>query len=262
MADDARRDGLRHRDLLRGRRRRHARAGSRPAATAARRAARCAGFRAPSPRCCSRSPCACSSGRFDRLVDDETIFTGVTYTDAHITLTGLTIVAVALAARRRHRARQRRHRPPRPMAGRRRSSRRPSCYVLVSLVGWYVNSFIVKPNELVRERPYITHNIEMTRQAYGLDRITLRPFPAESGRRRHRRRGQPRDAREPPALGLARAAGHAAADSGNPHVLRFPRHRHRPLRPRRHGPPGHARHPRAQHRQAAARAAATGSTKS
>jgi uncharacterized protein len=36
-------------------------------------------------------------GRFDRLVNDATIFTGVTYTDAHITLTGLTIVAVALA---------------------------------------------------------------------------------------------------------------------------------------------------------------------
>jgi uncharacterized membrane protein (UPF0182 family) len=28
-------------------------------------------------------------------------------------------------------------------------------YVLVSIVGWYVNGFIVKPNELVRERPYI-----------------------------------------------------------------------------------------------------------
>src|SRR6185436_2402242 len=31
-------------------------------------------------------------GRFDRLVEDQTIFTGVNYTDANITLTGLTIV--------------------------------------------------------------------------------------------------------------------------------------------------------------------------
>jgi uncharacterized protein len=119
-------------------------------------------------------------GRYDRLVNDETIFTGVTYTDAHITLTGLTIVAVALAAggllaifnglsARRVRWLI--------------ASVAPAiaCYILVSLVGWYVNSFIVKPNELVRESPYITHNIEMTRQAYGLDRITLRPFPAEAG---------------------------------------------------------------------------------
>jgi uncharacterized membrane protein (UPF0182 family) len=119
-------------------------------------------------------------GRFDRLVNDATIFSGVTYTDAHITLAGLTIVAVALAlgglialinAVTAPRARWL------------VASILPAaaCYVLVSMVGWYVNSFIVKPNELVRERPYITHNIEMTRQAYGLDRITLRPFPADSG---------------------------------------------------------------------------------
>jgi uncharacterized membrane protein (UPF0182 family) len=47
-------------------------------------------------------------------------------------------------------------------------------------VGWYVSSFLVKPNELVREQPYILHNIEMTRQAYGLDRFVLREFPAET----------------------------------------------------------------------------------
>src|SRR2546423_10964458 len=38
-----------------------------------------------------------------------------------------------------------------------------SCYVSLLVVGWYVSSFIVKPNELVREQPYITHNIELTR---------------------------------------------------------------------------------------------------
>ena len=37
-----------------------------------------------------------------------------------------------------------------------------------------------KPNQLVRERPYIAHNIEMTRQAYALDRMTQREFPAET----------------------------------------------------------------------------------
>ena len=48
------------------------------------------------------------------------------------------------------------------------------------MLGWYVTSFIVKPNELVRERPFITHNIEMTRVAYALNRIAQRPFPAET----------------------------------------------------------------------------------
>src|SRR4029077_12857997 len=53
------------------------------------------------------------------------------------------------------------------------------CYVGVGVLGWYVNSFIVKPNELVRERPFIANNIEMTRQAFGLHRLAQRPFPAE-----------------------------------------------------------------------------------
>src|SRR5271169_6179069 len=36
-------------------------------------------------------------GRFERLLDDHTIFGGVTYTDAHVTLTGMLVVCVALA---------------------------------------------------------------------------------------------------------------------------------------------------------------------
>ncbi|HET9492549.1 MAG TPA: UPF0182 family protein [Methylomirabilota bacterium] len=39
--------------------------------------------------------------------------------------------------------------------------------------------FRVTPNELEAERPYIVHNIRMTRQAYGLDRIVEREFPAD-----------------------------------------------------------------------------------
>ncbi|HUK32468.1 MAG TPA: UPF0182 family protein, partial [Vicinamibacterales bacterium] len=119
-------------------------------------------------------------GRFDRLFDDQTIFTGVGYTDAHVTLTGLTIVAGALvlgafiafvnavsAPRLRWLV----------------AAVVPAaiCYVIVSTLGWYVGSFIVKPNELVRERPYIANNIQGTREAFGLNRITQRPFPADSG---------------------------------------------------------------------------------
>src|SRR5712691_7374281 len=55
------------------------------------------------------------------------------------------------------------------------------CYLVVSLLGAYVNGFIVKPNELVRETPYIAYNIEMTRRAYGLDRVVQHAFPAEAG---------------------------------------------------------------------------------
>jgi uncharacterized protein len=118
-------------------------------------------------------------GRYERLLDAHTIFTGVTYTDAHVTLTGMLVVSAALALgavlaivssltdpRIRWLV----------LAG----LPAVACYVAVSLVAGYVSSFIVKPNELVREQPYITHNIEMTRQAYGLNRVVQRPFAAET----------------------------------------------------------------------------------
>ena len=119
-------------------------------------------------------------GRFDRLFDDQTIFTGVGYTDAHITLTGLTVVAGALvlgavvafvnavAA---------------PKLRWLVAAVVPAAiaYFVVTILGWYVSSFIVKPNELVRERPYIANNIQFTREAFGLNRIVQRAFPADSG---------------------------------------------------------------------------------
>jgi uncharacterized protein len=41
-----------------------------------------------------------------------------------------------------------------------------------------IEKFRVQPNQLAAERPFITHNIRLTRQAYGLDRIETREFPA------------------------------------------------------------------------------------
>src|SRR5260370_13338448 len=54
------------------------------------------------------------------------------------------------------------------------------CYVVLQVVAWYVSSFIVKPNELVREQPYIAYNVDLTRQAWGLNRVAQREFPAET----------------------------------------------------------------------------------
>src|SRR6266699_2727913 len=53
-------------------------------------------------------------------------------------------------------------------------------YLAVQILAWYVSSFIVKPNELARERPYIAYNIAFTRQAYGLNQLLPREFPAET----------------------------------------------------------------------------------
>lgn len=52
--------------------------------------------------------------------------------------------------------------------------------VLVSgIYPWFQQKFLVEPNELVRERPYIEHNIAFTREAYALDEVQSESFPAE-----------------------------------------------------------------------------------
>jgi uncharacterized protein len=119
-------------------------------------------------------------GRFERLFETHTIFSGVTYTDAHVTLTGMLVVAIALLLGALFVAATAIWRPRLPWL---LAAAAPAavCYLGVGLVAAYVNGFIVKPNELVRERPYITHNMELTRQAYGLSRVSQRPFPADTG---------------------------------------------------------------------------------
>ena len=59
-------------------------------------------------------------GRFEQLFDDRggAIFSGVAYTDAHVRLTGMLVVAGALVARRGDRARQRGRGAEASMAGR------------------------------------------------------------------------------------------------------------------------------------------------
>lgn len=117
--------------------------------------------------------------RFDRLFEDHTTFAGITYTDAHVMVAGMLLAAIALsggaiavvaaafvAPRVRWIAAA-----VLPAA---------ALYLGTGAIGAYVEGFIVKPNQLVREQPYIAHNIEFTRRAYGLNRIAQRPFPAET----------------------------------------------------------------------------------
>lgn len=118
--------------------------------------------------------------RFPFLWDDHQTFSGVTYTEAHYSLPALLFVSVALiiaAAISLVNA----------FVVRRLSlllialSIPVIVYAIgVVLVPTYVQSFIVKPNEIDRESPYIAHNIEWTRRGFGLDQIELREFPAEA----------------------------------------------------------------------------------
>jgi uncharacterized protein len=118
-------------------------------------------------------------GRFGTLLDAHTIFGGVNYTDAHVMITGMLLVAVALALGAGIAAIN-------GVRGARVSwlvaavLPAAGCFLIVHVVGWYVSSFIVKPNQLERERPYIAWNIAWTQRAWDLDRVTQHEFPADT----------------------------------------------------------------------------------
>ncbi len=50
--------------------------------------------------------------------------------------------------------------------------------VLGSIFPAVLQKFLVEPNELNRELPYIEHSIKFSRMAYNLDRVEQKPFPA------------------------------------------------------------------------------------
>ncbi|HYR44283.1 MAG TPA: UPF0182 family protein, partial [Terriglobia bacterium] len=113
--------------------------------------------------------------RYSLLLDENSLFTGVRYVDANIVIPGLWFViatlvlgaAIAIAN---------------VGAGRIRNLgvaiAVPALTYAVAgvLAPFYVTTFVVRPNELVRERPYIHNNVEFTRKAFGLDRIEEIPF--------------------------------------------------------------------------------------
>jgi len=117
--------------------------------------------------------------RFPYLWQDHQIFTGVTFTEANYLLPALLFVSIALliaAAIALVNAFTKRGLRLLLVA----IAIPVAVYIVgVVLVPAYVNSFIVKPNELARETPYIEHNIAATRRGFGLEQVELREFPAE-----------------------------------------------------------------------------------
>ncbi|HEY0875368.1 MAG TPA: UPF0182 family protein [Vicinamibacterales bacterium] len=57
-------------------------------------------------------------------------------------------------------------------------------YVVVAIAGplyaSVIQRFVVAPNEQVRETPFITHNIQATREAFGLDGVQEKPLSGEA----------------------------------------------------------------------------------
>lgn len=118
--------------------------------------------------------------RYPYLWDDHQTFSGVTYTEANYLLPALLWVAGALVlaatiilvnAFIMRKVRVGIVALAIPLA----------VYVIgTALIPAYVTNFVVKPNELGRETPYIEHNITWTRRAFGIDRIEQRNYDAEN----------------------------------------------------------------------------------
>ncbi len=118
--------------------------------------------------------------RYAYLWTDHSSFSGVTFTEHNYLLPGLLIVAVALVASaallfvnafvwRNWRMLLAALAVPAAIY-----------LVAVMLVPSYVQSFVVKPNELGRETAYIEHNIAGTRAGFNLETVESRDYAAET----------------------------------------------------------------------------------
>jgi uncharacterized membrane protein (UPF0182 family) len=117
--------------------------------------------------------------RYELLYSTEGVVFGAGYTDAHSRLLSLAVLSLggAIAAGLLW-----------------WSLRRNGVALAIVTVTGYVaialllptilpaleQNLFVAPNELTKEKPYITHSIDLTRQAYGLDQIQTQPYPVES----------------------------------------------------------------------------------
>jgi uncharacterized protein len=116
--------------------------------------------------------------RFEIVFSPRGIVFGATYTDLHATLPMLGTLAVLAALCAGACVLQIVRPGLRVVAG------GVGALAVVWIAGLVIypallQRFRVAPNELAAERPFLEHNIRMTRQAYNLDRIQEKEFPAD-----------------------------------------------------------------------------------
>ena len=118
--------------------------------------------------------------RFLLLYGDNGVVVGAGYTDIHVELPVLwVLVGLACTAALASFANVRMRTYKLPLAavvlvfG--------SSFVLALVFPALFQRFYVKPNELQLEAPYLQRNIALTREAYNLRQVTVKPFAAEQG---------------------------------------------------------------------------------
>ena len=118
--------------------------------------------------------------RFLLLYGDNGVVVGAAYTDVHVKLPVLiTLVALASAAAFVSWANMWVRSYKLPAAG--AVLVFGSSFVLALAFPALFQRIYVKPNELRLETPYLQRNIALTREAYNLHQIAVKPFPAEQG---------------------------------------------------------------------------------
>ena len=114
-------------------------------------------------------------GRYDLLYSDIGVVFGPGYADIDARLPALAVMAVlsgGMAVLSAVFAFREGWRTPLQTAG----GYAVAAVVLLGVWPGLVQKFYVTPNELAAEQPFLEHNIEATRQAWGLDRIEVKPF--------------------------------------------------------------------------------------
>ncbi|HJQ70471.1 MAG TPA: UPF0182 family protein [Blastocatellia bacterium] len=114
--------------------------------------------------------------RFDLLHTPHDLFTGVSYTDAHVLLPGMNVLMIVLIAAAVVLAANAFFFKSKRIIGWTAAAAVIVWLVAVVILPKSIYSLSVKPNELAKETPYIQHNIEMTRRAFDLERFEEKPF--------------------------------------------------------------------------------------
>jgi len=118
--------------------------------------------------------------RYLLLYNDNGVVVGASYTDVHVVLpvlwllTGVAVIAAVIAAANVWR---RVFRPAIAAS----ALLFGGSFVLAEVVPTLFERFYVKPSELQLESPYIRRNIDLTREAYKLRQIEVKPFPVAQG---------------------------------------------------------------------------------
>jgi uncharacterized protein len=116
--------------------------------------------------------------RYLLLYRDNGVVVGASYTDVHVTLPVLwVLVGLAAVATLASAANLWVHTYKLPLAG--AVLVFGASLVLSMVFPAMFQRVFVKPNELQLEKPYLQHNIALTRLAYNLGQISVKPFPAE-----------------------------------------------------------------------------------